>query len=59
MALYLGVSNNGTFVSSDGYALKDSNNLLLNAQFKTAKFKIILNGIAYRVNIELPKKESE
>lgn len=59
MAVYLGLSNNGTFVSSDGYALQDSNGLFLTALPSTSKLKIILNGVAYRLNIELPVKESE
>lgn len=59
MAVYLGVSNNGTFVSSDGYTLQDSDGLSLTALSATNKLKVILNGIVYRVNINLPKKESE
>lgn len=59
MALYLGVTSNGTFVSSDGYALQDSDELSLTALPSTSKLKIILNGVAYRLNIELPVKESE
>ena len=59
MALYLGVSNNGTFVSSDGYALQDSNALSLTALPVTNKLKIILNGVVYRLNVKLPEKESE
>jgi hypothetical protein len=59
MALYLGVANNGTFVSSDGYSLLDSNNLSLTALPEINKLKIVLNGIVYRVNVNLPKKESE
>ena len=59
MALYLGVTNNGVFVSSDGYVLQDSNSLYLMALPATTKFKIMLNGVAYHLNIELPVKESE
>lgn len=59
MALYLGVSNNGAFVSSDGYALQDLNGLSLNAVPATSKLKIILNGVVYRLNVKLPEKESE
>ena len=59
MAVYLGVSNNGTFVSSDGYTLQDSDGLSLMALPATTKLKVILNGIVYRVNINLPTKESE
>lgn len=59
MALYLGVSNNGTFVTSDGYALQSSDGLSLTALSATSKLKIVLNGVAYHVNINLPNKESE
>lgn len=59
MAVYLGVSNNGKIISSDGYALQDSDALSLTALPSTSKFKINLNGVAYRLNIELPVKESE
>ena len=59
MALYLGVTNNGTFVSSDGYALQDSNGLYLVALPNTSKLRIMLNGVAYRLNVKLPEKESE
>lgn len=59
MALYLGVTNNGTFVSSDGYTLQDSNGLYLVALPETSKLKIILNGVSYRLNVKLPEKESE
>ena len=59
MALYLGINNNGSFVSSDGYALQDSNGISLIALPETSKLKIMLNGVAYRLNVKLPKKESE
>lgn len=59
MALYLGVASNGTFVSSDGYRLQDSNGLYLTALSTSEKYKIILNNVVYRVNVKLPKKESE
>lgn len=59
MALYLGVINNGTFVSSDGYALQDSNGISLIALPETSKLKIMLNGVVYRLNVKLPEKESE
>jgi hypothetical protein len=59
MALYLGIANNGNFVSSDGYTLQDANSLYLYALPATTKLKIMLNGVAYRFNIELPVKESE
>lgn len=59
MALYLGVANNGTIISSDGYSLQDSNSLSLTALPATSKLKIVLNGIVYRININLQTKESE
>jgi hypothetical protein len=59
MALYLGVANNGRFITLDGYTLQDSNSLSLSALPAVSKFKIMLNGVAYHVNIELPAKESE
>ena len=59
MAVYLGISNNGQFISSDGYALHDSDSVYLTALPLTTKFKITLNGVAYRVNVKLPVKESE
>ena len=59
MAIYLGALNDGTFVSSDGYRLLDSNDLLLCALPEESTWKINLNGIAYRVNVNLETKESE
>lgn len=59
MAVYLGITNNGTFVSSDDYALYDSDNLALSATAATSKYKVVLNGVVYRFNIKLPAKESE
>ena len=59
MAIYLGVDNNGTFVSSDGQPLLDSNGLTLTAIPISGKLKFVFNGISYRVNVKLPKKESE
>jgi hypothetical protein len=59
MALYLGVANNGTLVSSDGYTLKDSNNLSLTVLPMVIKRKVIINNIVYRVNVKLPKKKDE
>ena len=59
MALYLGITNNGSFVSSDGYSLQDSNGMSLMALPYTNKLKIMLNGVAYRLNVKLPEKESE
>jgi hypothetical protein len=59
MALYLGVSNDGAFVTSDGYTLQDLNNLSLMAFPESNKFKIILNNVVYRLNVNLNTKESE
>lgn len=59
MAVYLGVINNGAFVSSDGYTLQDVNSSSLNASPSTNKFRITLNGVPYRLNVKLPVKESE
>lgn len=59
MAVYLGVTNNGTFISSDGYKLQDSNGSLLTATPSSDKLKIILNNIVYNVNVNLIKKEAE
>ena len=59
MAVYLGVSNNGKFVSSEGYSLQDSNGLTLTAIPAAGKLKFIFNGVSYRVNVKLPEKESE
>lgn len=59
MALYLGVANNGNFVSSDGYTLQDSDSLSLTALPMIVKRKIIINNVVYRLNVNLPKKESE
>lgn len=57
MSLYLGVVNNGTFVTSDNYTLIDSNDEPLVAQSSTSKWKIVINGVTYHVNINL--KESD
>lgn len=59
MAIYLGINNDGTFVSSDGYALKDSNELFLSATAASYRWKIILNNVVYHLNVNLDKKESE
>lgn len=59
MALYLGVNNDGSFVSSDGNRLQDSNGLSLYALPETSEWKIIINNIAYYVNVNLGTKESE
>ena len=59
MAIYLGIVNDGTFVSSDGYSLRDSNNISLYAEQASDKWKVILNNVVYRVNVNLDTKESE
>jgi hypothetical protein len=59
MAIYLGIVNDGTFVSSDGYSLRDSNNISLYAEQASDRWKVILNGVAYRVKVNLDTKESE
>lgn len=59
MAIYLGIANDGTFVSSDGYSLRDANDLSLYAMQASDKWKIILNGVVYRMNVNLTQKEAE
>lgn len=59
MALYLGIINNGSFVSSDGYSMQDLDGLSLYALSDSSKQKININGVVYRLNIKLPKKEGE
>ena len=59
MALYLGIDNNGTFVSSDGYTLQDSSGLSVSALSSVSKYKIILDNIVYRVNVNLNTKEDK
>lgn len=59
MALYLGLSNDGTFVSSDGYILQDINGLFLTAIPTTDKWKIIIDNVVYRLNINLDLKEDK
>jgi hypothetical protein len=59
MALYLGVANNGNFVSSEGYTLQDSDGFSLTALPMLVKRKIVINNVVYRVNIKLPEKESD
>lgn len=59
MAVYLGIANDGTFVSSDGYSLKDANDLSLYATQASDKWKIILNNVVYRVKVDFNTKESE
>lgn len=57
MALYLGIKSDGTILSSDGYKLRDANDVLLYAMTSVDKWKIMINDIEYRLNINL--KESE
>lgn len=59
MAIYLGIVNDGTFVSLDGYSLRDSNDMSLYAEQASDKWKIVLNNVVYRVNVNLDTKESE
>lgn len=58
MALYLGIDNDGTFVSSEGYVLQDSNGLTLTALPVVNKRKIIIDNVVYRLNINMTAKES-
>lgn len=59
MAIYLGTTNDGTFVSSDGYRLLDLNSSILYALPESSKWKINLNGVVYHLNVNLDTKESE
>lgn len=59
MALHLGTSGNDRLMSSDNFRLQDSNGLYLNTLSTTNKFKIILGGVSYRINVKLAAKESE
>lgn len=59
MAVYLGIANDGTFVSSDGYSLLDSNDLSLYALHASDKRKVIINNVVYNVKVNLDTKESE
>ena len=59
MALYLGISNNGALISSDGYRLQDSNGLLLTTLQENNKWKIIIDNVAYRININSSLKDGE
>lgn len=59
MAIYLGISNDGTFVSSDGYRLRDSNDAPLYASQASDKWKIVLNNVVYRLNVNFNTRESE
>lgn len=59
MGVYLGIDNDGSFVSSDGYILQGFNNLSLTALPSSTKQKIILGNVVYRLNINLLTKESE
>ena len=57
MALYLGIGNDGNFITSDGYSLKDSNNLFLTATPESSKYKVILNNTVYKVILNLKGSE--
>ena len=52
MALYLGIKNDGTFVSSDGYSLQDANGMSLFAMAVPDKWKIIINNVVYNLNLK-------
>lgn len=57
MAVYLGIGNNGTFVTSDGYRLQDVNEMSLTAQPMISKLNVVINGVVYRVNANLKDGE--
>ena len=59
MAVYLGISNDGTFITSDDYALKDMYDIYLTALPESTKWKIVINNDIYRFNINLNLKEDE
>lgn len=59
MAVYLGVSNNGSFVTSDGYRLQDSTGVPLTATPSTIKWNVVIDNIVYRVNVNLGLKDGE
>lgn len=59
MALYLGIANDGTFVTSDGYRLQDSNGIYLDSLQTSDKWKIIIDNVVYRVNVNLSLKDGE
>jgi hypothetical protein len=60
MPLYLGIANNGTFVSADDYSLQDSNGEHLDAEQLINKLKIFLDGTQCRLTInQQPSKENE
>lgn len=57
MAVYLGIENNGTFITSDGYRLQDVNGIFLTAQPMTDKWNVVINNVVYRVNTNLKDGE--
>ena len=61
MAIYLGILNDGTFVTSDGYILQDTHGTALYAIPASDKWKIIINNEVYRLNIgsNLTLKEAD
>jgi hypothetical protein len=59
MAIYLGIANDGTFISLDDYKLQDSGSMYLYARPISDKWKLIFNNVTYNVNVDLETKESE
>ena len=59
MAIYLGIVNDGTFITSDGYRLQDSTGLYLSALHASDKWKVIIDNVVYRVNVNLSLKDGE
>lgn len=59
MAVYLGAINNGSFITSDGYRLHDSNGVSLSATSTITKWNIVIDNIVYRANVNLSLKDGE
>ena len=59
MAIYLGIGNNGVFVTSDGYKLQDSTGATLIAAPSEDKWNIIIDNIVYQVNVNLGLRGDE
>ena len=53
MAVYLGVPNNGTFITSDEYKLQDSAGINLIATPSINEWNVVIDNVVYRVNINL------
>ena len=53
------MTNNGTFVTADGYSLQDSNDTLLSAMPASTNYKIIIDNVAYRINVNLDLKDGD